>query len=360
MSEEKQVETKKKSPLIGILAVVIIAAGGAMAYMSQTKDSQPPETMEEMAAETVSESANTEENAVSQASNIEPAAEQEQAAAPEAQSIVVEPGNPVVAKVDGKDITRVDVYRYIQSMPQNLQQLPAQTVYPLALEQTINTRLVQNKANAANLAEDPEVQSQLDMARQQIIRNVYLQRKVNETITEDDIKTSYDAFIREQQPVEERQASHILLETEEAATAAIKRLDEGAEFAALAQELSTGPTGPKGGDLGYFTKADMVPEFAEAAFSMKTGDVSKKPVQTQFGFHVIKVMDVRQRPMPTLEEMKPSIEAELRRAALEKMVADWRDEAEVETFDINGKPLAEGQSPFGGEAGNATAPAAGQ
>ncbi|NQZ13596.1 MAG: peptidylprolyl isomerase [Alphaproteobacteria bacterium] len=347
MAETQATEKKSNKGLLGILAVVIIAAGGAMAYMSQSAGDgndevaqspgygQPaPQEAEEMAANENSE--------------VEAAAgEQKEEAAPEENAVVIEPGNPVVAKVDGKDITRVDVYRYIKSMPQNLQQLPAQTVYPLALEQTINTRLVQNRANEANLMEDPEVLTQIDMAKQQIVRNVYLQREVAKEISDAEVKKAYDEFIAKQPDVEQRRASHILLKTEEEAKVAIKRLGEGANFADLAKELSTGPTGPKGGDLGYFAKADMVPEFADAAFSMKKGDVSKAPVQTQFGYHVIAVTDARQQPKPTLEEMKPAIDAELRRGKLEEMLAKWRKDADIEQFDINGKPMADGQNAFG-------------
>ena len=342
-------EKKKNMGLIGIVAVAVIAAGGVMAYLSQNveKEAAPAQEAQAPATETETEETASVETAAGEqkpAENSEMAAEE--AEAPEG-SVVVEPGNPVVAKVDGKEITRVDVYRYIKSMPQNLQQLPAQAVYPLALEQTINTRIVQNKANAANLMEDPEVLQQIEMAKQQIARNVYLQREVGNKITADKVKKAYDEFIKKQPDVKERKASHILLPTKEEAEAAIKRSNEGADFAELAKELSTGHTGPKGGDLGYFSKEDMVPEFAEAAFSLKKGAVSAEPVKTQFGYHVIKVTDVRDQPKPTLEEMTPAIEAELRRETLEEMIAEWRENVKVEQFDINGNPMKDGADAFG-------------
>lgn len=350
-------EKKKNTGLMAVIAVVIIAAGGVIAYMSQKVETgDAPETQAEApmnedtmpaevdtaAGEETSEPAKT---ATTDTDDTVPKTP--------AEGVVVEPGNPVVAKVDGKDITRVDVYNFIKAMPQNMQQLPAQMVYPLALEQTINTRIVQNKANEANLLEDPEVIKQVEMAKQQIARNVFLQRQVQGEITEAKVKKAYDDFIKKQPAVEERQASHILVATEDEAKAAIKRLEDGADFAELAKELSTGPTGPKGGDLGYFGKDDMVAEFADVAFSLKKGTYTKEPVQTQFGYHVIKVMDTRTKPNPTLEEMAPSIEAELRRGALEEMVSDWREKVEIEQFDINGKPIEEGANAFG-----QTAPAA--
>lgn len=346
-------DKKNNKGLLGVLAVAVIAAGGVMAYMSQSADknstnkNQAPSQQETSAEASVSESANN-------SAEVATAAGDEKQAPVEA-GIVVEPGNPVVATVDGKGITRVDVYRYIKSMPQNLQQLPAQTIYPLALEQTINTRIVQNKAESAALNDDPEVQTQIEMAKQQIVRNIYLQRAVADKVSEGDIKKAYDDFVAKQSAVKQRRASHILLNTEEEAKAAIERITGGEDFAVVAKELSTGPTGPKGGDLGYFAKTDMVPEFAEAAFSMNKGGVSAAPVKTQFGYHVIKVTDIRDQPKPSFDEMKPSIEAELRRGALEKMMAEWRKDVKVDQFDINGKPLAEGASPFG-----TPAPAAGE
>lgn len=339
---------KKNTGLMAIIAVVIIAAGGVMAYMSQkVETTDAPETQVE---------ADAPMNDETQTTDVETAAGEEKAAEvasdatdtqTQEQGVVVESGNPVVAKVDGKEITRVDVYNFIKAMPQNMQQLPAQMVYPLALEQTINTRIVQNKANEANLQEDPEVIKQVEMAKQQIARNVFLQRQVEGEITEAKVKKAYDDFIKKQPAAEERKASHILVATEEEAKAAIKRLDDGADFAELAKELSTGPTGPNGGDLGYFGKGDMVPEFAEVAFSMEKGTYTKEPVQTQFGYHVIKVLDSRPKPNPTLEELAPSIEAELRREALEGMVEQWRESVKIEQFDINGKPIKEGADAFG-------------
>lgn len=337
-------EKKSNKGFVGILAVVVIAAGGVMAYMSQSADKSTTTLSQEVSAQAPAAEGAEDNAEVATAAGEEAETKAETKAA---ETIVVEPGNPVVATVDGKDITRVDVYRYIKSMPQNLQQLPAQTIYPLALEQTINTRIVQNKADAANLNDDPEVQTQIKMAKQQIVRNIYLQRAVADKISEADVKKAYNDYIAKQPDVKQRRASHILLNTEEEAKAAIKRINEGADFAEVAKELSTGPTGPKGGDLGYFAKTDMVPEFADAAFSMKVGDVSSMPVKTQFGYHVIKVTDERDQPKPTLEEMKPSIEAELRRGALEGMMAEWRKGVKIDQFDINGKPLAEGASAFG-------------
>jgi len=263
-------------------------------------------------------------------------------------SIEVKEGNPVVAKVDGQDITRLDVYRFIQTMPQNVQQMPAAAVYPLAMQQVIDARIVQNKAENAKVMDTDSYKKELEMAKQQLARNVYLQQQVNAEITDAKVEKAYKELIKGVKKVEERRARHILVDTEAKAKAVVERANKAdADFAALAQELSTGPTGPKGGDLGYFAEGEMVPEFSKAAFAMKAGDVSKEPVKTQFGYHIIKVEDARTRPVPTMEQLRPSIEAELRRTVLSDLVADWRKGADVTQFDINGEPLKEGANALG-------------
>lgn len=259
----------------------------------------------------------------------------------------VEPGNPVVAEVDGQPITRVDVFRYIQTMPENIQQLPPSTVYPMALEQVIDTRMVQNRADSKGLENDPEVEKQMAMAREQIVRSIYIQREVDQQISESDMKKKYDEYIASLEPVEERHARHILVDNEEKARDVIKKLKEGADFEALAKENSSGPSAEKGGDLGWFSKTDMVPAFAEAAFAAPKGAFTSEPVKTQFGWHVIKIEDARQRPAPSFEELQPVIQAELRRETIGELVKKWRGDSDITVYDINGTPM------------NNTAPAAG-
>lgn len=261
--------------------------------------------------------------------------------------IEVEPGNPVIAIVDGKEITRVDVYRFIQTMPPQMQQLPATTVYPMAVEQVINTRIIQNKANNADVSKSEKFQKEMEMAKQQIARNLFLEEAVAKDITDSKLKKLYADLSKKTPDVEERRARHILLETEEKAKAVIKQLKAGGDFQGLAKELSVGPTAPKGGDLGYFAKTDMVPEFANKAFSMDKNSITDTPVKTQFGYHVIQLVDVRQRPKPTMDQVKPALEAELRREVLNEKMAEWRKSAKIEQFDINGKPLKDGANATG-------------
>ncbi len=335
-------DSKNNMPAtIGVIAVLLIAAG-ATYYFSQnvTKDKAPAETA---AAQTVAPQdaapAASANNTGEPAATAEEEDEATKAATGSFEGVEVKPGNPVVAKVDGQDVTRVDVFRYIKMMPEQVRQLPPTAVYPLALDQVINTRLVQNKAESAGLENDPEVQQQMSMAKQQIIRSVYIQREVDKTITDAEMKAKYDEAIGKTPAVEEVKAAHILVDSEAKAKELISQLEGGADFAKLAAENSGDNNKDKGGDLGWFAKGDMVPEFADAAFKMGKGDISKTPVKTQFGWHIIKIEDKRERPKPSFEEVKPMIQTELRRGKLEEMLDKWRQAASIERFDINGNPV---------------------
>lgn len=369
-------EPKNNAPLIiGVVALLAIA-GGAAFYFSKnmTKDAAPAITAEAPADATAPAASEQAATTAPASGSGEPAAtaEEENEAMESAKAgfdgVDVKPGNPVVAKVDGNDITRVDVFRFIKMMPANVQQLPPQAVYPLALEQVINTRLVQNKAEDQGLENDPEVQQQLSMAKQQIIRSVYVQRELDKEISDADVKAKYDAEIGKIPATEEIKAAHILVDSEAKAKDIIAKLESGGDFGKLASENSADPGNKdKGGDLGWFAKTDMVPEFADAAFKLGKGETSKTPVKTQFGYHVVKVEDKRERAKPTLDEVKPQILAELRREKLEGMLNNWRESAKIEKFDINGDPVKEepqvapsagGQSAPAPEAAPAEAPAA--
>jgi peptidyl-prolyl cis-trans isomerase C len=343
--------------VIGAVAILAIAAI-AIFFVSgnMKKGNSVSVAQENNSSSSVEETASSNGAEPAAPSSVEEENEVADATGGAIDGVKVEKGNPVVAKVDGKEITRVDVFRYIKLMPANIQQLPAETVYPLALDQVINTRLVQNKAESAGLENDPEVKEQLDLAKQQLIRSVYVQRAVDKQISEGDMKKAYNEYVGKIPAVKEIKASHILVETEDKAKEIIAKLKDGGNFAALAKENSGDPGNKdKGGELGWFSAQDMVPEFSEAAFKLGKGKISETPVKTQFGWHVVKVEDSRDRPKPSYDELKPMIQVELRRQKLEGMLDNWKSAAKIEKYDINGKPV-NNQS---GASTNEVAPAAG-
>lgn len=315
--------------MLGILvAAIVVAVGAGGLAMSQMKKA---ETAPQQTAQAPSEPATE-----VQAAQVEPAAEE--AAKPETPEASAE--NPVVAKVDGKPVVRSEVLAFIQNLPPQMKQLPLETIFPMALEQVINGKIVEGKAATADVSNDPKVAERLAQAKEQITRAVFVEQEIEKNLSQARIQKAYDEFAAEQGKIEEVKARHILVEKEDAAKDIIKKLADGAKFEDLAKEFSK-DDGNKatGGDLGYFTKGDMVKEFADAAFAMKKGDVSKAPVKTQFGYHVIQVEDRRARPVPTMASLQPQIEAQERREILNELLEGWRKSANVEAFDINGNPV---------------------
>ena len=237
--------------------------------------------------------------------------------------------NPVVARVNGEDIMRSEVFDLAQTLPPQFQQQLLQ-IYPLLVQRLVDFRLANEAGRAAGLADDDEVKARVARLTNQVIREVWIERAVEARLTDEALQASYASYLKANPPVKEQQARHILVETEEDARAIIGELDGGADFAELAKERSTGPSGPRGGDLGYFTDDQMVPEFSAAASALEPGEHSKDPVQTQFGWHVIKVEDRRETEPPSFEELEPQLRNELRRDNVESVLSELREGAEVE------------------------------
>jgi len=181
----------------------------------------------------------------------------------------------------------------------------------------------------AGLADDEEVKERVEALERRVIAETYLDRALDDAVTEDAIKAKYDEFVANNEPEPQVHARHILLENEEDAKAVIAELDDGADFVELAKEKSTGPSAPNGGDLGFFNRADMVAPFAEAAFAMEAGTYSKEPVQTQFGWHVIKVEEKKEGTQPSLDEVRQQLTAEVTRDAINTIVEGLREKADI-------------------------------
>ncbi|MFN3612951.1 MAG: peptidylprolyl isomerase [Rubrimonas sp.] len=246
-----------------------------------------------------------------------------------ATSAVAQDADTVVATVNGQPITLADVIAVRGDLPAQYQSLPDEALYDGIREQLIAQRVLSDAADAEGLADDPEVARALSIQRQGILAEFFMRRAMAERLTDDAVQAMYDERIASAQPVQEVRASHILVATEEEARGLKSQLDEGADFADLAVEHGTDGTRFQGGDLGYFTRDTMVEPFAEAAFAMDVGEVSE-PVQTQFGWHLIKLVDKRERPNPTLDEVRGEIEQELGGRIARELLSELRDAASVE------------------------------
>ena len=261
-----------------------------------------------------------------------------------AQETQPDPGrDPVVATVDGDDIRLSEVIDTRSQLPLQYQSMPIEVMFPGLVERLIDMRLVAREARANGLADDPDVRRELAQIENQIISRVFLTRRIDAMITEDVVQSRYDEHIAALPPDEEVSARHILLETEEDALAVIVRLQDGADFVELAAEESIGPSADRGGDIGYFGRDNVVPEFADAAFALEPGQISETPVESEFGWHVIKVDDRRAIAPPTLEEMREQLVTEISQQLIAELIDGLRDAATVERFNMDGSPMTEAE-----------------
>ncbi|CTQ77216.1 peptidylprolyl isomerase [Roseibium alexandrii] len=239
----------------------------------------------------------------------------------------------VVAKVGDAVITEADIAFAAQDLGQELQRFPAAQWRQLLLDVMIDMELLALAAKNDGLDQDPDFKKQLEFLELRALRNAYLGQKINASITDADVKTAYDKEFADFEGPEEINARHILVEDKAAAEALITELDGGADFAELAKEKSTGPSGPNGGDLGYFAKGQMVPPFEEAAFALEPGSFTKEPVETQFGWHIIKVEDKRRQEKPALDTVEANLRQQLARERYEARMVELKDEYAVEILD---------------------------
>ena len=245
----------------------------------------------------------------------------------------------VVARVNGTVIHRSDVLHALGAMPPQVKDMPMAQVYPLLLERLIDGKLVVAAGRAQKLQDDPEIKRKVAEYEDRAIQEAYLGHAINLQLTDDALRKKYDAFVNENPPQEEVRARHILVKTEKDAQEALAEIKKGADFATVARAKSTDGSARDGGDLGYFSRGDMVAEFSDAAFAMKPGEVSKTPVKSEFGWHIIKVEDRRMTPAPSFEETKDQLRSELSQAMVGDVVEGLRTKAKIERFDLNGKPL---------------------
>jgi peptidyl-prolyl cis-trans isomerase C len=214
----------------------------------------------------------------------------------------------VIATVNGQPVTDKDLQTLIASLGQQLQQVPEAARPRAALDRLIDMRILSAEAAKDGLDKSPEFQARLATIRQQLLITQFVKDKVEASITDDMVKARYDKEVAGFAPPEELRARHILVKTKEEAEDIIKQLDGGADFAKLATEKSQDPgSAAKGGDLDYFSAGDMVAPFEEAAQKLQIGQYTKEPVQTQFGFHVIKLEDRRKQKAPDFDAVKDQI-----------------------------------------------------
>ena len=245
------------------------------------------------------------------------------------------PGDTVVARVDGDPITLADLTVAARELPEELRAAPPNVLYPLLLDQLIAGRAVTAAARRAGLDRDDAVRARIRRAEEQELQQAWLTAEIGSRVTDAAVRARYDQQIANRPAEEEVHARHILVPTESEARTALAEIRGGADFTAVAQRMSTGPGSREGGDLGFFRRGDMVPEFAEAAFALQPGQVSE-PVRSPFGWHVIKVEERRRAAPPSFEDAATAIRQQLLEAEVQAAVARARDGVRVERFNLDG------------------------
>jgi peptidyl-prolyl cis-trans isomerase C len=239
-----------------------------------------------------------------------------------------------VARVDGQTITEEDVKIALEELSPTLpQQMDGAQRRTYVIDYLVDLRIVAAQAMKEKLAETPDFRKRIDQTRDRLLMEALLTREGDKGATDEAMKKFYEETVKGLKTEQEVKARHILVEREEEAKAALERLKKGEDFAKLAGELSKDPgSGKEGGDLGWFEMGRMVPEFGEAAFKLDKGGVSEI-VKTQFGFHIIKVEDKRDKKPPEFEAVKEQLKRYMVQKSQQDYVLKLREGAKVEKLE---------------------------
>jgi peptidyl-prolyl cis-trans isomerase C len=237
----------------------------------------------------------------------------------------------VLATVNGDEITLGHVVATVAALPQQYQQIEDDVLYDFVLEQLIQQQLLgqqQEELTQQNaLTLDNETRSLLAVQTVNAL--------TNDVVTDEAVQAAYDAQFAEFEGEDEFDASHILVESEDEAKALKSQLDDGADFAEMAREHSTGPSGPNGGALGWFGKGQMVPEFENAVLGLEKGQISD-PVQTQFGWHLVILNDKRKSEAPALEAVRDELAQTIQQEAIQARIDELTQQAQIERTALEG------------------------
>jgi peptidyl-prolyl cis-trans isomerase C len=232
----------------------------------------------------------------------------------------------VVATVNGTDITLGNMVLVRKNLPAQLGKLPDAVLFKGILDQLVNQTLLEQSYKGD---EPAEVKIAMENQHRSLMAAQAIENLFDKDLTDEAINKAYDAKYANAEPTREYHAAHILVKTEDEAKAIEKELKDGADFTELAKEKSTGPSASAGGDLGWFTKGHMVPEFENAAMALKPGEVSA-PVKTQFGWHVILLKDARMKEAPKLDDVRAQIVSDLQTDLVKEQIAKLTKTATID------------------------------
>jgi len=240
----------------------------------------------------------------------------------------------VLARVNERDITLGHVIAIMERLPEQYQTLEDDVLFPGILDQLIDQAMISDTVSASPETDNALVRTIMQNERLALISKTAIDNVIAEGADEAEVQKAYDAQYGSVEPTSEFNASHILVETAEEAQAVIASVNDGADFAEVAKEKSTGPSGPNGGELGWFGAGVMVPEFEQAVTGMEVGAVSE-PVQTQFGWHVIKLNETRDVPPPSLDDVREELSQPLIEAKIKAHIDGIRANSTIEKFEVD-------------------------
>lgn len=241
--------------------------------------------------------------------------------------------DPVVAKVNGADVKQSDLNAAEEELAGQLPPMAPEAKRDYLVTYVADMMLVAKAAEDRKLGETADFKRKMENARSKLLMEALLQAEAKAAVTEEAMRKVYDEAIKQMADEEEVSARHILVETEDEAKKILADLKKGGDFSAIAKEKSKDPGSKEsGGDLGFFGKDQMVPEFANAAFALNKGQLSE-PVKSQFGWHVIRVDDKRKKQPPAFEQVKDQIQTFVQRRAQAEMITKLRENAKIERLD---------------------------
>ncbi len=243
--------------------------------------------------------------------------------------------NPVVARVDGHEIRWAEVLTSADDLPERYRD-QIESVFPALLDRLVDIRLLANAAREQGVAEEKAVRSSLIRYEDKLLSGLLLERYLDEEVTTAKVRERYDSLVAVRRANREMRARHILVGTEEEARDLIAELDAGAVFPTLAREHSIGPSADRGGDLGYFFARRMEPAFAAALLDLEPGVYTPKPVETDFGWHVILLVDRRDDDVPSFLDMQAQLRQEVTKEAIGRLIGSLRQRADLEMFPEDG------------------------
>jgi peptidyl-prolyl cis-trans isomerase C len=248
--------------------------------------------------------------------------------------------DPILAKVNGQAIHFSDLKAAAETLPPQARAMPPQQLYPMLLDQLIDAQALLVEAKKTGLDKDPDVQRTMQFAQDRALETSLLSKVVRPQTTDDAVKARYDEQYAGKAGETEVHARHILVADEATAKKIIVDLKKGGDFAALSKQYSKDPgAAQQGGDLGFFKKGDMVPEFADTAFALKDKEIASVPVKTQFGWHVIQTLEHRTAEPQSFDQVRDELRQSMVQAAVQKELAEARSAVTVERFNMDGSTL---------------------